>query len=329
VAMVHLRLTVGYWQPNFSFITALSSQSHHHPSCQPILFNRPLIRPTNLRHSHQLQHPHNHLLNSLNHFISHSPSSTNSSAYSTMATKERRAHFHENPVSDVRSFSSPASTVSSLSPSPGPSTPPPLPDVAFSSPSHSPSHAPISAFPSPPHPRVYTPSPIPQAHALPYIPPAPLTPSVYLHTSLAPPTLQYDVRYHHTQYNLQISPAVLAEPATSPPRQSLYLRVAGLPWKCSVRPDPTLSPGGAVVTVQDVLVCLYYYLRTQVKADEYNAMGKARKTEIFQTFERRVGHDPVQRGKGLRRVDFLGGHVMAQGLARAQSKEEVWEVVLR
>jgi hypothetical protein len=95
-----------------------------------------------------------------------------------------------------------------------------------------------------------------------------------------------------------------------------------------VRPDPNLSPGNAVVTVQDVLICLYWHLRTQVKADEYNAMGKARKAEIFQTFERRVGHDPAQRGKGLRRVDFLCGHTIAQGLARAQSKDEVWDLVI-
>jgi hypothetical protein len=90
-----------------------------------------------------------------------------------------------------------------------------------------------------------------------------------------------------------------------------------------------MSPGNAVVTVQDVLVCLYFHLRTQAKAEEYNAMGKDRKTDIFRTFERRVGHDPVQRGKGLRRVDFLVGHIIAQGLVRAQSKDDVWDVVVR
>jgi len=74
---------------------------------------------------------------------------------------------------------------------------------------------------------------------------------------------------------------------------------------------------------------LYYHLRIQVKGDEYNAMGKARKMEIFQAFERRVGHDPAQRGKGLRRVDFLGGRIYAQGLIRAQSKDDVWDLVVR
>ena len=241
---------------------------------------------------------------------------------------ERRAHFNDNPVSSVRSFSSPSPTFTdSPLPSPGPTTPPPLPDVAFSSPMQSP-HAPISAFPSPPHPRVYTPSPIPHAHALPYIPPAPLTPRVYLHTVLAAPSLQYDLRYHPDYSNLRLSPAALAEPASSPPLQSLPIRIAGLPWYCTVRPDPKLSPGN-IVTVHDVLVCLYYHLRTQVKADEYNAMGRDRKKEICKMFEQRVGSDHAQRGKGLRRIDFLGGYFIAQGLARAQSKDEVWDVVVR
>ena len=136
------------------------------------------------------------------------------------------------------------------------------------------------------------------------------------------------MRYPPNHSNLNLSPAVLAEPASSPPLRSLSIRVAGFPWNFTVRPDPKLSPGNAVVTVQDVLVCLYFHLRTAVKADEYNAMDKGRKAEIFQTFERRVGHDPVQRGKGLRRVDFLVGHI-AQGLVRAQSKDDIWDVVAR
>jgi hypothetical protein len=94
-------------------------------------------------------------------------------------------------------------------------------------------------------------------------------------------------------------------------------------------PDTRFSPGGAVVTVQDVLLAIYFHLRTAVKSDEYDAMSKARKAEIFQSFERRVGADPAQRGKGLRRIDFLGGHFRAQGLVRAQSKGNVWDVVIQ
>jgi hypothetical protein len=96
----------------------------------------------------------------------------------------------------------------------------------------------------------------------------------------------------------------------------------------TVWPDSGLSPGNPVVTVQDVLLAIYFHLRTAVKGTEYEAMNKSKKVEIFGAFERRVGTDPVQRGKGLRRVDFLGGRFRAQGLVRAQSKDSVWDVVI-
>ena len=63
---------------------------------------------------------------------------------------EGHPHFNQNPVAEVRSFPSPASSTSSLAPSPGPSTPPPLPNVAFSSPAHSSmTHSPYHSPPQP------------------------------------------------------------------------------------------------------------------------------------------------------------------------------------
>ncbi|KAI0246851.1 hypothetical protein BJV78DRAFT_1286029 [Lactifluus subvellereus] len=244
-----------------------------------------------------------------------------------MSTKGRHARFNEDPVAEVRSIPSPASSTSSLAPSPGPSTPPPFPDVAYSPPTHSPAHASVSPYQSPSQPHVYT-SPVSHPHGLPFIP-APLAPSVYTHVGLAAPNLQYDMRYHHTQLKLQLSLTALTEPASNPPLQTLSLRIAGLPWLVVVRPDSRLSPGNAIVTVQDVLSTIYFNLRTVVKPDEYNAMDKSSKAALYQAFERRVGADPAQRGKGLRRIDFLCGHVVAQGLVRAQSKDNIWDVVVR
>jgi len=65
-----------------------------------------------------------------------------------------------------------------------------------------------------------------------------------------------------------------------------------------------------------------------VKSAEYEAMSRSRKAEIFREFERRVGSDPVQQGKGLRRVDFLNGRFRAQGLDRRRSRDSVWEVIV-
>jgi hypothetical protein len=165
-------------------------------------------------------------------------------------------------------------------------------------------------------------------HVLPPIPPAPLTPSVSLHPALVAPSLQYDMRSPPTQSNPRLSLAILATPASSPPLPSLGLRVGDLPWMFTVFPDAALSPGKAYVTVHDVLLAIHYHLRTAVKSAEYEAMSKPRKAEIYREFERRVGSDPVQRGKGLRRVDFLNGRVRAQGLVRAHSKDSVWDIAV-
>ena len=151
---------------------------------------------------------------------------------------------------------------------------------------------------------------------------------MYLNPALAAPSLLYDVRSNPSQSSPRLAPGVLAQPASNPPLPSLALRVGNLPWLFTVWPDASRSPGNAVVTVQDVLLAIYFHLRTAVKASEYEAMDRARKGEIFREFERRVGSDPIQRGKGLRRVDFLGGRFRAQGLVRAQSKESVWDVVI-
>jgi hypothetical protein len=171
----------------------------------------------------------------------------------------------------------------------------------------------------------------------PYVPKPPLPPltpraSVYLEYERQAPRLKYDVRFYPKKPNLHLSQATLALPATRPPFPSLPIRVQNLPWDYFiVRPDPRLLREKAVVTIQDVLFALYSYLRKEVNADEYNAMTMVSRAVISRTFERRVRYDPDQRGKGLRRVDFLGRQVQAQGLVRAQLQNDVWvwEVVLR
>jgi len=104
--------------------------------------------------------------------------------------------------------------------------------------------------------------------------------------------------------------------------------VGDLPWTLNVFPDAKLSPGKAYVTVHDVLLAIYYHLRAAVKGAEYEAMTKSRKAEIFREFERRVGADIVQRGKGLRRIDLLNGHSCARGLVSTHPKGNVWDVVI-
>jgi hypothetical protein len=161
----------------------------------------------------------------------------------------------------------------------------------------------------------------------------PLVPRVFPQRYLRFPNLEYDVRFYPSEPNLNLAQNDLALPATRPPLPSLPIRVEGLPWDYFiVRPGPRLLwRGKAVVTAQDVLVALYSYLRRPVNSDEYNAMTKLRRTEMSRAFERRVHDDPDERGKGLRRVDFLGHQVNTEGIDYAEVLDDdvwLWEVVV-
>jgi hypothetical protein len=151
---------------------------------------------------------------------------------------------------------------------------------------------------------------------------------VCLHPALVVPNLQYDVRYPPSENNPQLSPAILATPASNPLLLSLDFRVGDLPWTFNVFPSAEMSPGKAYITVHDVLLAIYYHLRAAAKGAEYEAMAKSRRGEIYREFERRVGADPIQRAKGLRRVDFLEGQFCARGLVSAHPKGNIWDVVI-
>ena len=147
---------------------------------------------------------------------------------------------------------------------------------------------------------------------------------MHIHPVTIAPNPQYDVRFLPTQFNPHLSPAILAQPASSPPLPNLGLRVGDLPWLFKVTPDTGPSLGKAYDTVQDVLLAIHYHLRADVKSAEYEVMSQSRKAEIFWEFERRVG----SAGEGLRRVDFLNGRHRAQGLVRANFEDNVWDVIL-
>jgi len=149
-----------------------------------------------------------------------------------------------------------------------------------------------------------------------------------IHPALAAPNLLYDVRYHPSQFNTRLSPAVLAKPASSRPLPSLELRVDGLPWSLTVWPQSGSPSGSGFVTIQDVLLAIYFYFGKKVMGSEYEAESQSRKAGIEREFRQRTSTDRIQYGKGMRRVDFLGGRFRVQGLVRAQYNDSIWDVVI-
>ncbi len=125
---------------------------------------------------------------------------------------------------------------------------------------------------------------------------------MHIYPALAGSSPLYDMRSYSSQSNPRLSPAVLATPASSPPLRSPELRVGDLPWLFDVWPDAGHPPGNAAVTVQDVLLAIYFHLRMAAmaaKGDEYEAMSKFRKVEIFRASVRvSRGNAPNQMREG-------------------------------
>jgi len=135
------------------------------------------------------------------------------------------------------------------------------------------------------------------------------------------------MRHQPSQTNPYLLRVVVSQPASDPPLPSLTVRVGDIPWMFTVYPNPSVSPENPVVIIHDVVFAIYLHLRTTVKTEEYDCMSGPKKAEVLEQFERRVGADPVQRRKGIRRIDFVNGRFRAKGLVRDPLDDNLWNVV--
>ena len=124
----------------------------------------------------------------------------------------------------------------------------------------------------------------------------------------------------------RISSRTLAEPATSPPMQSITLISPHLPWRI-----PVIARNGSFVTVIDVIDAIYHSLRTQVGEQEYKLLptrkDQDRASAAYRQRYKRY-RDPrtydEERRHGLRRIDFLMGHSKFRGLSGTDSGPSTW-----
>lgn len=150
--------------------------------------------------------------------------------------------------------------------------------------------------------------------------------------------INYDVSYppNTASANIRASPInldsyCLAGPATTPPIPILSLQNDFLPWRCEIR--ASTSP---YVTVEDVLIQLYRFLRTPGTREEYKAVPSQRARDtIAETYHNRClrassaeAYAEEQR-KGLKRVDFLMGRTTFMGLSSTKLGPDVWVLNLQ
>ncbi|EIM89293.1 uncharacterized protein STEHIDRAFT_76247 [Stereum hirsutum FP-91666 SS1] len=276
----------------------------------------------------------------------------------------RRVRFNSDPVDSYRPISPSSSETDSIESDPGPSTPPsptytnlynlatpPTPTLGLNTPTQSSQRTPRASY----QPQVYTPSPVSTnlspselfsnlppsrpGHARgdsyssggylhPQPPPVPVT----INPALASPHLVFDLSAPPNRQSLHLPASALAAPATFPPVPSIVLQCPSLPWNITVEPSPTASPNSAkFISVQDVLDALYSNMRTPVKEAEFKALAPAMGKAVSDAFEKRWRafvngmEREKERGKGVKRVDFLVGKTRVDGLNKTSgTKDDSW-----
>ncbi|KAK7064739.1 hypothetical protein R3P38DRAFT_56718 [Favolaschia claudopus] len=168
---------------------------------------------------------------------------------------------------------------------------------------------------------------------------APLTASgsVTLHEVLKfqgpyPPALVFDIRLPHQNVRPSanyLDPRVLSQTATKQPLPSLVLIHPALgAWKIEVAPR-----SGKAVLVEDVLFAIYSSLRQRASETDFQQLPPARQSSVVAAFTARWSslppeHQQIEKGKGLKRVDFLCNQVKFAGLSPSQWGPNCFELVL-
>jgi hypothetical protein len=126
-----------------------------------------------------------------------------------------------------------------------------------------------------------------------------------------------------------LTPAVLAEAATTPPLHMMVLHCEDFPWQLIIHPQNSKE----FVTVCDVLSGIYASLRIPINSGDFNGLSGEKQSMITQTFFHRYDRHgetearEKEKVKGVKRVDFLIGRNSFAGICPTSSPL-VWELTL-
>ncbi|TEB31241.1 hypothetical protein FA13DRAFT_1732680 [Coprinellus micaceus] len=138
---------------------------------------------------------------------------------------------------------------------------------------------------------------------------------------------------HRTPLAYDLSPRLpFSQSATEPALPYLEITHPRLPWKLIIQ--PTVSRG-STVTVADILAGIHANLRTNVTALEFQMAGgdpmdPGRQQRVTAAYQARCSRIPYGEArnkelkKGLKRIDFLEGVNMFEGLANTKYGAHIW-----
>ena len=130
----------------------------------------------------------------------------------------------------------------------------------------------------------------------------------------------------------KLSTLAFSQSATEPALPYLEISHPRLPWKLVIQPT---ASRGSTVTVADILAGIHANLRTNVTALEFQMAGGdpmdlGRQQRITAAYQARCARIPYGEArnkelkKGLKRIDFLEGVNMSEGLANTKYGPHIW-----
>ncbi|KDR82976.1 hypothetical protein GALMADRAFT_57569 [Galerina marginata CBS 339.88] len=113
-----------------------------------------------------------------------------------------------------------------------------------------------------------------------------------------------------TRHRFPISSSTLREPATNPPQRFMNVTSPFLPWTIKIH-----AQDRPYITVEDVLYAVYYSLRTNITAWEFNLLlsrnDRRRAAHAYEWRYRRhrsIKTYEEEKHGGMKHVDYLMGH---------------------
>ncbi|KJA18526.1 hypothetical protein HYPSUDRAFT_45225 [Hypholoma sublateritium FD-334 SS-4] len=147
------------------------------------------------------------------------------------------------------------------------------------------------------------------------------------------PTVDYDLSLALDTMRLFTYPIPTnfwEQQASLPPVPFLKVSYPGSSWHVTVSPSSKSATG---VTVGDVFLAIYRSLRTSVSKQEFaSASSDVRKAATEAYYSRIARVNPswraFERGKGLKRIDFLGKHRHFAGIVPVWGNPGGWMLIV-
>ncbi|KAF8516432.1 hypothetical protein BU17DRAFT_50915 [Hysterangium stoloniferum] len=116
----------------------------------------------------------------------------------------------------------------------------------------------------------------------------------------------------------------LDRPATSPPRHMMLIESSFLPWEFVIIAHQSTG----YLSIADVLNGIYKGLQEPITESEYGRLDRARAKAVEAAYFRRIDQESIRPGEPIRKIDWLEGRYVFEGLQQSSTDYNSWTLRL-